>query len=149
MLYTFILGRDEMRVLSNEVTDGDRDLFNRDGYWISPVILDDATIEKLRTAHGRIWSKNYDGDGHPMHPFKLPADPLAIRKLDNGWWINDDVRDVVTDPSLGKMAADLLGVDGIRLWHDQIIYKPGTNGQSHECRQCWLASGLRLLEGQQ
>ena len=28
------------------------------------------------------------------------------------------------DDRLGKMAADLAGVDGIRIWHDQALIKP-------------------------
>jgi ectoine hydroxylase-related dioxygenase (phytanoyl-CoA dioxygenase family) len=62
--------------------------------------------------------------------YQLPAsyDPSRLRKLDNGWWINDAVRDVVTNPLLGEMASELLSEDSIRLWHDQVILKPGLNG---------------------
>ena len=117
-----------MTVMSHEITKSDRERFDRDGYWISPKLLDDDTIARLRKAHERIWSGDYDGDGYPLYPFRLASDPYALRKLDNGWWINDEVRDVVTSPEIGKMAADLLDEDEIRLWHDQVIYKPGTCG---------------------
>lgn len=112
--------------LSGLVTPTDREVFAAKGYWISPKLLDDAQIQRLRTAHERIWRGEYDGEGYPMNgPWQASADPLAIRKLDNGWWINDDVRSLVTDPRLGAIAADLLGTDEIRLWHDQVLYKPG------------------------
>lgn len=34
------------------------------------------------------------------------------------------MRQLMHDPRLGKMAATLAGVDGIRIWHDQALYKP-------------------------
>ncbi|MEK3883048.1 phytanoyl-CoA dioxygenase family protein [Paenibacillus sp. PL2-23] len=108
-----------------KITANDKEVFHRDGYWISPKLIDDDQIERLRKAHERIWSGDYDGDGLPMNPFRLPDNPHALRKLDNGWWINDEVRGVVTDPFIGELAADLLDTDEIRLWHDQVIYKPG------------------------
>lgn len=112
-----------------EVTKADKERFERDGYWISPKLLSDEQIEKLREAHDRIWSGDLDGDGYPLYDIPK-SDPTRIRKLDNGWWINDAVRETVTSPLLGRIAADLLGVDSIRLWHDQVIYKPGLDGQA-------------------
>lgn len=118
-----------MTVIPYQITAEDLARFQRDGYWISPKLIDDETIERLRRAHDRLWKRDYDGDGYTMNWSAIPSDPLQIRKLDNGWWVNDDVRDVVTDPELGRMAADLLNEDEIRLWHDQVIYKPGAGDQ--------------------
>ncbi|MCD9022948.1 phytanoyl-CoA dioxygenase family protein [Cohnella silvisoli] len=113
-----------------KITQQDKETFERDGYWISPKLLDDDQIARLRNAHDRIWGGDYDGDGYPMYPYQPNSNPEALRKFDNGWWINDEVQSVVTDPLLGELTADLLGVDEIRLWHDQVIYKPGTSGKA-------------------
>ncbi|WJH34267.1 phytanoyl-CoA dioxygenase family protein [Paenibacillus aurantius] len=109
------------------ITEQDRKEFREKGYWISPKLLDDDQIARLRKAHDRVWAGDYDGDGYPMHPQSVrPAyEELKLRKLDNGWWVNDEVRQAVTDPVMGRWAADLLETDEIRLWHDQMIYKPG------------------------
>lgn len=107
------------------ITEQDKITFNRDGYWISPKLLSDDQIERLREAHERIWSGDYDGDGYPMNAYKHGSNPDSLRKFDNGWWINDEVRKTVTDPIMGEWAADLLEVEEVRLWHDQVIYKPG------------------------
>ncbi len=107
------------------ITAQDKETFNIDGYWISPKLIDDEQIERLREAHERIWAGQYDGDGEPMHPLYLSDNPDALRKFDNGWWINDEVHKVVTDPFIGELCADLLEANEIRLWHDQVIYKPG------------------------
>jgi len=110
----------------------DKETFQRDGYWISPKLIDDEQIERLRQAHERIWSGQFDGDGEPMNPLYLSSNPDALRKFDNGWWINDEVRNVVTDPLIGQLCADLLDTDEIRLWHDQVIYKPGVGDKATE-----------------
>src|SRR5579862_5291067 len=34
------------------------------------------------------------------------------------------MRELMLDPRLGRIAATLAGVDGIRIWHDQALFKP-------------------------
>ena len=34
------------------------------------------------------------------------------------------MHEIMHDPRLGRLAATLAGVDGIRIWHDQALYKP-------------------------
>ena len=51
-----------------------------------------------------------------------------MRKLTNGWWINDAVRSLVLGPELGRVSAGLMQVERIRLWHDQVVWKPPTVG---------------------
>lgn len=48
-----------------------------------------------------------------------------VLKINNSWWINSTIRSAVTSKEIGKIAADLLGISEIRLWHDQAICKPG------------------------
>lgn len=38
--------------------------------------------------------------------------------------INPRMRELVYDPRIGKMGATLAGVDGLRVWHDQALFKP-------------------------
>ncbi len=38
--------------------------------------------------------------------------------------VHDGMHDIMHDPRLGKLAANLAGVDGIRIWHDQALIKP-------------------------
>ena len=100
--------------------------FEEDGYWVSPPLYDAEEVRGLRAAHERIWSGDFDGDGFPLFPSVIKAEypPHTLRKIDNGWWLNDAVRDAVLDPRIGDVAAELLGVDRVRLWHDQVILKP-------------------------
>ena len=54
----------------------------------------------------------------------------------NSYWINNDIRIVVTGRVIEEIAARLLKVDGVRLWQAQAIYKPGTgvHGSSSEAK---------------
>lgn len=115
-----------MRNLQFQMTVKDRQSYQEKGYWISPKILDDDQIRRLRKEQERIWIRDYDGDGYPYNGGWRPhQDPLKIRKLENVWWVNDEVRKAVTSPIVGEMAAFLMETDEVRLWHDQLIYKPG------------------------
>jgi len=44
-------------------------------------------------------------------------------QLLNLWQTNEGVREIMRDERLGQMAAQLAGVDGIRIWHDQALIK--------------------------
>jgi len=50
----------------------------------------------------------------------------------NLWQSNEDLRRIMLDPDLGKQAAELAGVEGIRIWHDQALVKqPWANPTSY------------------
>lgn len=38
--------------------------------------------------------------------------------------VHEGMHEIMHDPALGKVAAELAGVDGIRIWHDQALIKP-------------------------
>jgi len=42
----------------------------------------------------------------------------------NLWQTDEQVRKFSLDPRLGRIAAELGRVDGVRLWHDQTMFKP-------------------------
>jgi len=44
-------------------------------------------------------------------------------QLINLWQTDKGVKEIMLDERLGKMAAQLAGVDGIRIWHDQALIK--------------------------
>ena len=44
-------------------------------------------------------------------------------QLINLWQTNAGVKKLMTDRRIGQMAAQLAGVDGIRIWHDQALFK--------------------------
>ena len=68
-------------------------------------------------------------------------------QLQNLWQDNEKMRQIMLDERLGKMAAELAGVDGIRIWHDQaLIKKPWANPTSwHLDTPYWSFSDRNAL----
>ena len=50
------------------------------------------------------------------------VDNVFTQRL-NLWLTNDKMKKIMLDEGLGRMAAELSGVDGIRMWHDQALIK--------------------------
>lgn len=44
-------------------------------------------------------------------------------QLLNLWQTNDKVKEIMFDERIGEMASKLAGVEGIRIWHDQALFK--------------------------
>ena len=54
----------------------------------------------------------------------------AFLKTENLWEKNDACRRFVLARRFGKIAADLMGVDAVRLYHDQAIFKEAGGGRT-------------------
>ena len=52
----------------------------------------------------------------------------AFLQIMNMWLENDEVRKFVFSKKLAKIAAELMGVSGVRLYHDQALYKESSGG---------------------
>ncbi|MET3114557.1 phytanoyl-CoA hydroxylase [Pedobacter sp. CG_S7] len=68
-------------------------------------------------------------------------------QLLNLWQTNDKVKEVMLDERIRKMAAQLSGADGIRIWHDQALFKrPWANPTSwHLDTPFWSFSDRKAL----
>jgi ectoine hydroxylase-related dioxygenase (phytanoyl-CoA dioxygenase family) len=98
--------------------------YAEDGYWVSPVLFDADEVGRLLAATARVVDGVYDRDRTPT--LALPFEPGEhdLRKIDNAWWADSDLAALATDERLGAIAAVLLGADTVRLWQDQLLYKP-------------------------
>ncbi|MEX2605155.1 MAG: phytanoyl-CoA dioxygenase family protein [Gracilimonas sp.] len=55
----------------------------------------------------------------------------AFIQIGNLWNSNEIIKKLVLSKRLGKIAADLMEVDGVRLYHDQALYKEPTGKTSN------------------
>ena len=92
------------------------------------VLHDFLTPEELET-----WREAVDGAvrqrgerrqiHHKENPYKgTYYDYIFVQRV-NLWMDSPEVRRLILDPRLGKLAAELAGVDGMRIWHDQALIK--------------------------
>ena len=63
----------------------------------------------------------------------------AFLQLVNLWRVDDAVRQFVFAPRFARVAADLLGVEGVRLYHDQALFKEPGGGPTpwHQDQVYW------------
>ncbi|MBB6052810.1 phytanoyl-CoA dioxygenase family protein [Armatimonas rosea] len=67
------------------------------------------------TETNRILSNQHNPDSYYAQVFTQ-----CIKLLET----HDGMKELMLDPRLGELAATLAGVDGIRIWHDQALFKP-------------------------
>src|SRR4051812_32320759 len=98
--------------------------YQRDGCWVSPVLFDADEVERFREATRRVIDGDHRRGRAPT--LSLPFEPTErdLRKLDNAWWADLDLAALATDPRLGAIAAGLLQAHEVRLWQDQLLFKP-------------------------
>lgn len=117
-----------MKVIAADVKEQDiREYWER-GYWISPPLLDQQAIAEIRQELQRIFNDERDSDNYTWFEFPKPEPGSGqLHQVTNAWWINDTIKELVTHPAIGKMAAALMKTSEVRLWHDQVLSKPGTS----------------------
>ena len=126
--------------------------FQRNGYWIAPRLIDDSLIEQARDHIERLRRGEYEKGEAPLSNYRPSGDEAkGLVKIDNGWWADSVMERFATSPILGQIAAALLAVPEIYLWHDQVLYKPGDSGAFgnvgwHQDKGYWAsASGTNMI----
>ncbi len=109
--------------MRSEVTPEQVAFYRENGFVIIEDFLTPEELEEWREAvmeaveergSRRFPWLDKDSEGYYARVFKQRV---------NLWQTNERVKKLMLDPRLGKMAADLAGVDGIRIWHDQALIK--------------------------
>jgi ectoine hydroxylase-related dioxygenase (phytanoyl-CoA dioxygenase family) len=98
--------------------------YDAQGFWLAPRLFDADELGRFRAATARVVAGDYTGERPPT--LCLPAHPSGhdLRKIDNAWWADPDLAALATDRRLAEIAAALLDVPAVRLWQDQLLYKP-------------------------
>jgi hypothetical protein len=95
------------------------------GWWISPPCLDDNALEELRYGVERYYSGERDW---PLPIVSAadwtPTDGEVVRQSDFASLQLEEFRAFLRRPLIAAMAARLSRSRSIRLFHDQIVYKP-------------------------
>jgi ectoine hydroxylase-related dioxygenase (phytanoyl-CoA dioxygenase family) len=107
-------------------TAADVRFFAEQGYWLGGKVLSDAELEALIAAQDEVFAGRFETGRTPWAGgWQDDGDPTQIRKTDNAHWANRTISQLVQNPTIGAMAARLMQTPAVRLWHDQLLYKPG------------------------
>lgn len=116
------------------LTEQQIDSYQRNGFVNGGPVLDDKTVEVLREETLRVIA---DRDNPAV------KQPVLLRNLNNDesrpiWQIvniyeaSPAFAELICNPVISQMAAQLSGAAELRVWHDQIQYKPqATGGRLH------------------
>jgi ectoine hydroxylase-related dioxygenase (phytanoyl-CoA dioxygenase family) len=97
------------------------------GYYVSKKIFSDEEIDEAVYGSERFYAGERDfllpSSVKPFEGWK-PEDGDGLRINDYVSLQNAELSSLVRNPVLGAIAARLCGTESIRLWHDQMIFKP-------------------------
>jgi phytanoyl-CoA hydroxylase len=104
--------------------------YHRSGFVNGGPVIDEATVEILQKEVLRvIEDRNNPSAAQPVSLTNLTHDDSRpIWQIVNIWQASPAFRDLVTNPKIVEMAARLSGAQELRIWHDQIQYKPQAQG---------------------
>jgi len=88
--------------------------------WLTPLELEQWR-EAVDTAVSNRNERKLPGR-EDMNEGESYYDRVFIQRI-NLWMDNDAVKELMLDPRIGKLASDLEGVGGMRIWHDQALIK--------------------------
>lgn len=113
--------------MNNQLTDAQIASYRENGFLIIEDFLDESELETWRSAVDEavaLRDENRLPEGSYQLARKVTTEDEAVfRQRVNLWMDHAGVRALMLDGRLGKMAADLEGIEGIRIWHDQALIK--------------------------
>jgi ectoine hydroxylase-related dioxygenase (phytanoyl-CoA dioxygenase family) len=98
--------------------------FREQGYVVVPDALSAEELSRIRAAvddaSERRFDSQHDGTGRD------PRYDAVFHQKCNLWQVHEGIREYTLSPKIAEMARTLLGVDGVRVFHDQTLVKqPG------------------------
>lgn len=115
-------------------------IYRRDGFCLVPEAVPEAVLLAAQQGAAQVRDGHFDtGQPPSSHP---GFDPAALCKINDAHLANRALYDLVTEPSLGELAARVVGAQGVQLWASQLLIKPPDSGGSghvgwHQDRQYW------------
>lgn len=100
--------------------------FERDGFVVVEGLVDDETVEELRARFEPLFAGRYETGIRPDEVNWIPGrDPEdRTRQICNGWKADPRIAAQTLSERTGRLAAELMGWDGVRLVQDNVIWKP-------------------------
>jgi ectoine hydroxylase-related dioxygenase (phytanoyl-CoA dioxygenase family) len=111
--------------------------YRRDGFIVIEGLLSDEELSRFGAAVDRGVARRSRADTRTLSEKSLYEQ--SFRQCMNLWEDCPDVRPLSFHPRIGLVAARLAGVDCLRLWHDQALYKEpgGRQTDAHNDQPYW------------
>lgn len=111
--------------------------FARDGFVVVENLLSDDEVDAYGAAVTAAVDARTAGDDRPLES-RSRYEQSFVQCM-NLWEDHPEVRPLSFHPVVARAAAELLGVDAIRVWHDQALYKRagGRPTDAHQDHPYW------------
>jgi ectoine hydroxylase-related dioxygenase (phytanoyl-CoA dioxygenase family) len=111
--------------------------FRRDGFVVVPHLLTAGELARYRPAVDAAVARRSRNDARRLE--EKSRYEQSFVQCQNLWEDCPDVRPLTFHPLVAEAAARLLGVDAVRLWHDQALYKEpgGRETDPHQDQPYW------------
>jgi phytanoyl-CoA hydroxylase len=104
--------------------------FERDGFLNGGPALSDEAVDELRAELDRVIASRDDPDVRQpamLNNLSAVAENPVVQVV-NIWQASDPFERLLYTPKIVEEIAQLTGAAGLRVWHDQIQYKPAEKG---------------------
>ena len=126
-----------------------RTKYEADGFYLFPELtIDKAVIQRAIEGMDAVRAGEYE-TGTPPRPsaWNPGDDPKKLCKIEMSQIANRAIMELVSQPSIGKLAAEITGAQMVQVWWVQLLYKPPvdpdgivpTNIGWHQDRHYWQA----------
>ncbi len=128
-----------------DVTDAQIEQFRRDGFIKLKNVLDAETIDQYAPEITQLTLANNPWADKPLE--ERDTYSKAFIQVGNLWEKSDVVKPFSFASRFAKIATDLLGTRGVRMWHDQALYKEPAGGFTpwHADQQYWPMSSAKSV----
>jgi ectoine hydroxylase-related dioxygenase (phytanoyl-CoA dioxygenase family) len=111
------------------LTEAQVQQFSRDGYLKGGRILGDDAVRVLQEEIARVIRDDGTAVRQPVRLANLTGDPdHPVWQIVNIWEASDPFEALIHNPQIGEEMAQLTGAQRLRIWHDQIQFKPAEFG---------------------
>ncbi|MCM8533193.1 MAG: phytanoyl-CoA dioxygenase family protein [Lentisphaeraceae bacterium] len=123
-----------------KLTDEQIEFYQKNEYIKLKDVLSPETIEHYKK---EIWEKTLELNTNHLPMSERSTYDKAFIQVINLWRHSEKVTEFIMGKTLGRIATELMQVDGVRLYHDQALFKEQKGGFTpwHADQQYWpLAS---------
>lgn len=125
------------------LTDAQLAQYHRDGFLVGPKVVDDQWLGELRAEIDRVIAgrktsgTGREGQDGPTWISNMGGEETPVWQIVNIWASSDAFKRLLNIPGLAACVATMLDARELRLWHDQIQYKPSGRGGVNRWHQDW------------
>jgi len=115
------------------------DEFKAQGFLKSSKVLTDAEVDTLRTELERVMRDTVSLEvPQPVSISNLNGSSASpVWQIVNIWEASAPFRKLISHPTIVEEVAQISGAKELRLWHDQIQFKPANQGGVNHWHQDW------------